>query len=302
MAPLAFSLGAPADDVEARLTAVLHSPPADVGRRIDALAVNPESTIEDVFHVLPGHRLPGAWTSRESSAPWFFAATVVALGWAAARTQFRNFSEHRRRAVVCAVFSGTIGVGILIALQPRITALFDCEGGAARSMAGFLIGVGLIEELVKLLPVLWLIRNGRRLTRSAACLVGMASGLGFGVAEGIVHAGQFYNGVSDLDAYVARFASCPALHAIWTGSAAMAAAICAGVLSVPRGKWIYFVTVLSTVAVPAALHGLYDMALHERWEPAALAVALASLMWLARLIEASRAPAGEPCVALASAQ
>ena len=50
---------------------------------------------------------------------------------------------------------------------------------------------------------------------------GMASGAGIGIAEGILYAGRYYNGVAGPGLYIVRFSSCVALHAIWSGSAAI---------------------------------------------------------------------------------
>ena len=56
------------------------------------------------------------------------------------------------------------------------------------------------------------------MTWRGACLWGMASGVGFGLAEGVLYAGQSYNGVAPAGIYLVRFASCVALHAVWSGS------------------------------------------------------------------------------------
>jgi hypothetical protein len=45
-------------------------------------------------------------------------------------------------------------------------------------------------------------------------LWGMASGIGFGIAEGIMYSGRYYNGVAGADIHYVRFLSCVALHAI----------------------------------------------------------------------------------------
>jgi RsiW-degrading membrane proteinase PrsW (M82 family) len=52
-------------------------------------------------------------------------------------------------------------------------------------------------------------------------MVGLLSGIGFGVSEGIHYSSDFYNGVLGADVYCVRFISCVALHAVWSGSAAV---------------------------------------------------------------------------------
>src|SRR5207248_1857839 len=54
--------------------------------------------------------------------------------------------------------------------------------------------------------------------RSFSCLWGMASGIGFGVAEGVMYSVRYYNGIAGFDAYLTRFAACVGLHAVWSAS------------------------------------------------------------------------------------
>ena len=57
-----------------------------------------------------------------------------------------------------------------------------------------------------------------------ACLLGLASGIGFGVSEGIMYSSTQYNGWSGSDIYIVRFVSCVALHAMWAASVGIAIA------------------------------------------------------------------------------
>ena len=86
------------------------------------------------------------------------------------------------------------------------------------SFVGFTCGVGLCEELCKALPLLWHYRSEASMGWRGAALWGLASGVGFGVAEGIMYSSRYYNGISPLNMYVVRFVSCVALHAIWSAS------------------------------------------------------------------------------------
>jgi hypothetical protein len=56
-------------------------------------------------------------------------------------------------------------------------------------------------------------RDGHR-----ALAWGLASGVGFGIAEGVLHAGTFCNGIGGPGVYLVRFLSWVALHAVGTGS------------------------------------------------------------------------------------
>ena len=71
------------------------------------------------------------------------------------------------------------------------------------------------------LPVIWRLRRDEPMGWRAGCLWGLASGVGFGVMEGIKYSADFYNGIWGGGVYLMRFASCVALHAVWTGSVAI---------------------------------------------------------------------------------
>ena len=155
------------------------------------------------------------------------------------------------------------------------------------SFFGFTFGVGLCEEITKALPVLVYLQSDKKLDWRAACLLGLASGVGFGVVEGILYAGQHYNGVGGVDIYLTRFVSCVALHATWTAAVALMA-----VRNVDRfetGEALdWFLNMLMIIAVPAILHGLYDTLLKRDMGGLALVIAVASFAWLAFLIERAR--------------
>ena len=123
----------------------------------------------------------------------------------------------------------------------------------------------------------------------------MASGVGFGVAEGIMYSANYYNGIMSGDIYVTRFVSCVALHAIWTASAAIHAAHNQATLDTSEGG-DYIFNIIFVIGVPAILHGLYDTLLKKEMSGLALAIAVASFAWLMLMIERARStdevPAG----------
>ena len=71
----------------------------------------------------------------------------------------------------------------------------DPSNGFLLSFIGFTMGVGLCEELVKAVPLLWHFKTYGTMSWRAACLWGFASGVGFGVAEGIMYSSRYYNGI-----------------------------------------------------------------------------------------------------------
>jgi RsiW-degrading membrane proteinase PrsW (M82 family) len=120
-----------------------------------------------------------------------------------------------------------------------------------------------------------------------ACVLGLASGVGFGVAEGIMYSSQYYNGLDAFDIYLVRFISCVALHAVWTAAAAVMVAHNQG--GFETDEWTdWLVHLIMVIGVPVVLHGLYDTFLKKDMNAYALLTAVASFGWLIFMIERSR--------------
>ena len=75
-----------------------------------------------------------------------------------------------------------------------------------------------------MIPLLFFLKRDATMGWRSAALWGLASGIGFGVSEGVMYAGDSYNGLSGGDIYLVRFISCVALHAMWAAMAAIAVA------------------------------------------------------------------------------
>ncbi len=106
-----------------------------------------------------------------------------------------------------------IAFSYVCALQP--------DNGFPISFFGFTFGVGLCEELCKAMPVAFYVSGSPKRDFRTVCLIGLASGVGFGVSEGITYSSDYYNGLTDGWIYLIRFASCVSLHAIWAGTVAL---------------------------------------------------------------------------------
>ena len=121
---------------------------------------------------------------------------------------------------------------------------------------GYVLGVGLTEEFVKMVPLLFLIRRAREpLLPQTLVYYGLMSGIAFGVFEGVeyqttVNVQADYTTAFFLN--VARLTSLPFLHALWCG-------ICGYFVGFahlyPRYRKSLYALAL---ALPALLHGLYD--------------------------------------------
>jgi hypothetical protein len=83
--------------------------------------------------------------------------------------------------------------------------------------------------------------------------------------------------------YVIRFISCVALHAIWSGSAAILLYVRRDMFENLEHWYDWTFPTIFVIAVPAILHGLYDTCLKKDMNGFALLTAFASFGYLAFL-------------------
>jgi RsiW-degrading membrane proteinase PrsW (M82 family) len=270
----------------------------------------------DVLMMLPDHKLKDAFLARDTKVHWLLTILAAAAFFAFLVALSTDGSAKPASLLLVGLFTSTVGIvflfvvraiaewtqGVifvphslgglviwaiqLIGLSYRVA--LDPRSDLVTSFLGFTFGVGLCEEIVKVIPVLLNhYRHGDRTWRGAY-LWGLASGAGFGLAEGIIYAADFYNGVSGFGIYFVRDISCVALHAIWAGSAA--------IMIHQKQHWFqdseswldFLFRVLLVVAVPMVLHGLYDTLLKKEMNAGALGVAVLSFGYLAFLISRLR--------------
>ena len=190
-------------------------------------------------------------------------------------------------------------VGIFLCILQLIgfsyRAAADPSNGFLLSFIGYTAGVGLCEELCKAAPLFFKYREPNDQSWKGAFLWGIASGAGFGLAEGVTYASDFYNGVSGADAYFVRNLSCVALHAVWTGSAAITLHRKQHLFQGEMAWYDFLVRTLVVIYVPMILHGLYDTLLKKEMSGLALVVAVASFGYLA--FQISRLRGGDDRVA-----
>lgn len=124
------------------------------------------------------------------------------------------------------------------------------------NIIGYVFGVGLTEELVKLLPLLFILKKAKEpLIPQTLVFYGLMSGIAFGVYEGIgyqttINAQQEYDVSFFLN--IARLTSLPFLHACWCGIAGYFLAFAHLYPKYRRGLYAL------AWGVPAIIHGLYD--------------------------------------------
>ncbi len=169
-----------------------------------------------------------------------------------------------RNVLTCVLFTIIIGIPILITLQriPPFNLLYSMlEHGLPLRIIGFVLGVGLLEELCKGLPIQFLImRNPQHRHPLTGAFYGAMSGLGFAIAEGVLYSFQYQLGLDTgyigLSEYIVintiRFVSLPLFHAILAGIVGYFIGLAA--INPSRKGAILFIG----VAIAALLHGLYN--------------------------------------------
>jgi RsiW-degrading membrane proteinase PrsW (M82 family) len=268
-----------------------------------------KDSVELLFDVLPGGKLGGALLPRHTLLHWALAAgsAVGFLGFFLLLA--RDRAAEPRHLLAVGLFTATVGIVVLLLFQLvadlsqgvwltggnvvvivfylvkfvgySYRAALDPESGFFLSFVGYTLGVGLCEEVVKALPLFWLYRRPCDQSWRGAFLWGLASGAGFGIAEGIIYSASFYNGISGPGMYLVRFISCVALHAVWTGSVAITLNQKQELIQQDMAWYEFIVPVLRIVGVPMVLHGLYDTLLKKEMNGWALAVAVLSFGFLA---------------------
>lgn len=299
-----------------RLAKTIENAPPEVQERIVAVLgalEKDQGSSEDLFQVLPDHKLDSAaFLGRDSKLHWVFALVSAAAFLFLIALIYSNAGGPIPHLAGIALFTGTVGIILLLGFQLAaqftqgfwfrgrgvITLVFyivkfigwsyssalDPDSNFVLSAVGFTFGVGLCEELCKMIPIAFYFhRNFDRdsMDWRGAFVWGLASGVGFGVSEGIMYAGDHYNGISGGMIYLVRFVSCVGLHAIWAGAAAISIFRKRELLHRAESGFAYFLSLLWIIAVPMTLHGLYDTLLKKDFELYALLVGVLSFGWLA---------------------
>ena len=199
---------------------------------------------------------------------------------------------------VLAVFASGLligGVGIIALIMWVLKFIgcayrlaFDPEAGFLISAIGFTCSVGLLEEGVKAIPFIRRAADSSPVGWRSLCVLGLASGAGFGISEGIIYCSDFYNGVMGGGVYYVRFISCVALHAVWSGSAGITAFQNRSRFVDADGIGALIIAVLRSIAVVVVLHGLYDTLLKKEYNFPALLLAAGSVVLLAYQIQTMR--------------
>jgi protease PrsW len=173
---------------------------------------------------------------------------------------FKTPQVEARKAIVV-FFYTQIAAVILVNIQvlPPMSFLYALteSKNIFLQFIGFIFGVGVTEEIIKALPLLYIIRTAKEpLIPQTMVYYGLISGIGFGVLEGVqyqttVNTELGYNAAFFMN--IARLTCLPFLHAIWAGIAGYFIAFAH--LFPKYRKALYILC----IGVPAVLHGVYDV-------------------------------------------
>lgn len=140
----------------------------------------------------------------------------------------------------------------------------QADGNLLMQLIGYVFGVGLCEETTKLLPVLYRMRTRKEILATEVRVIGFMSGVGFGVAEGVLYSLRQYNGSAPAIIYFIRFFSVVAMHGI-------SSAVAAGLLFAHNfhedveqelglePTWKLFAKFALIISPAIVLHALYDL-------------------------------------------
>ncbi len=191
------------------------------------------------------------------------------------------------RNTVILFFLTQITAFILVNLQrfPPLSYLYAMteSGNFFVQLIGYTLGVGVTEESIKALPLLFLLRTTKEpLVPQTLVFYGLISGIGFGVLEGVIYQTTTNTTLSYDAAFfmnVARLTCLPFLHAIWAGIAGYFISF-ANIIPKYRQS-LYALAIL----IPAILHGIYDTL---GWSLPGLASTLFSVLLLIYYLKKSR--------------
>lgn len=284
---------------------------------LDALAAQARS-VPDFLHSLamqlPGHKVVDAFLPADTSLHWVFAGVSAAAFFGLLIAMWPAARASPGLLLMTGVITGTIGImmlltfqwiamstdGVMVRGRGILVLLFyivkfigfsyrcavDPDMGFGMSFMGFVCGVGLCEEVCKALPIAFYL-NSEKTSWRGACLVGLASGIGFGISEGISYSADYYNGISGGWIYVVRFVSCVGLHALWAGAI--------GILMYHNQDYIsefswenVFGFIFMYLGIAMVLHGVYDTFLKKEMELWALVTAGISFGWFAYMVARAR--------------
>ena len=274
--------------------------------QVNADAVNAATSAYDFAMLCPEHRLDGALLPADTYLHWGIALLSSAAFLGLFLVMWPGKESRAPTLLITGIVTGTVGIFLQLGFQlvnysmqwvalapgPWIWGLFGlivsliwhfnhCDFDGQNKFLSiyfeYTFVIGLYEELCKALPVAFYLSGPEKRSLRTVCLVGLASGVGFGVSEGISYSADCYNGIQDIWIYLIRFLSCVSLHAIWAGSVALLMYRNQDYLEWSMEGAFGFVVYYLSVAM--ILNGVYDTLLRKDHELLAVLSALVSFGW-----------------------
>ncbi|MEJ2862396.1 PrsW family glutamic-type intramembrane protease [Actinomycetospora flava] len=218
-----------------------------------ALVATPPAAIA-LFRTASGYDGESMMFAAYFAAAWFLVLWVVV----------------RPRAVEGALLLQVVVLALV--LEAPLAIWFEgLIDGDLDSFVGSVLGVGVPEELAKMVPVVILVlaRQRRGLLPRDTLFLGAVSGLVFGAVEAFLYATAHPDGTMSVYGglmMVWRFVTDPVTHALWSG----VAGYFVGLAAHYRAPKPFLALTGVGIGVPALLHGLND------WTPINT-----SLLWVA---------------------
>lgn len=207
--------------------------------------------------------LAPAFLIRFSFSNWITFYTIAlyfSLIWAIFFYYIFRTSQVVNKKAIGLFFVTQVAAVLLTNLQalPIISGLYSFteSNSIIKRFFGFTLGVGVLEESIKALPLYFILRNTKEpLIPQTMVYYGLISGIGFGVLEGVLYQTTFNTELGYSEAFfmnIARLTSLPFLHAIWAGIAGYFLSFAFLYPLYRKGLFIL------CIAIPAILHGFYD--------------------------------------------
>jgi RsiW-degrading membrane proteinase PrsW (M82 family) len=295
MLPLAWLAFVPHASVEDRIRKTLEANPDLAGKYAFS-----EHMSVDRFHEMidqfPGGRIQGALLGRTSVWHWLMALASTGLFVGLIRMALPT-AVRGKEILLTGVFTGTLGVLLLLAAQlfgsfccigMFYAAALDPDAPFGPSLIGFVFGIGFLEETIKCLPILFKLYRRQLVSWRESAIIGMASGAGFGISEGVLYATRYYNGLEGADMYFVRFLSTVALHVMLSAACAIMIQRKQEHLTEEMDFINWTLTLMAVIIMPIVMHGLYNALAKQNLQVASLAVSIGSFVWMWWLIKSSR--------------
>lgn len=210
-----------------------------------------------------------ATTTKLKDIAWILGI-YYALVWGIVLYKLIKPTFSRKLTLQCVFFTAFLGIPLLIFVQQIPPFSFFYAGinssNIVSKLIGYVLGVGVLEELCKGLPIyLFLLNPGKLKEPLTSAFYGAMSGLGFAIAEGVHYSLIYARNVSVGNLGITnhillttiRFISLPLFHAIWAGIVGYFIGLAA--INPSRKKAIIFIG----VAISAVLHGVYNTFSHN---------------------------------------